>query len=296
MSKHLFSGTGVALVTPFNSNGNVDLVSLKRLVAHTIDNGADFLVVMGTTSEAPVLTEIERKQVIETILETNSGRLKVMLGVGGNNTHAILNQLDKGIVEGISGILSVVPYYNKPQQKGLVAHFNAIADKSPVPVVLYNVPGRTGTNMTAQTCLELAAHPNIIAVKEASGDLQQIMTIIQQKPDDFAVLSGDDALTYPLLALGADGVISVAANAFCKEFSAMVNFGLEGAMQAASRIHYQMLNRMNLLFAEGNPAGVKALLEIMGICEASTRLPIFEASNELKIKLKEEFIQNQNRI
>jgi 4-hydroxy-tetrahydrodipicolinate synthase len=217
-----------------------------------------------------------------------------LLGVGGNNTQAILDQLDKGIVKGVSGILSVIPYYNKPQQNGLIAHFKAIADKSPVPVVLYNVPGRTGTNMTAKTCLELAQHPNIVGVKEASGDLQQIMTIIQNKPKDFAVLSGDDVLTFPLIALGADGVISVAANAFSKEFSDMVKIARNGQMAEAAKLHYQMLHRMNLLFAEGNPTGVKALLEIMGICGSKTRLPLVEASNQLKTNLKEVFYLNQN--
>ncbi|MDD3635982.1 MAG: 4-hydroxy-tetrahydrodipicolinate synthase [Bacteroidales bacterium] len=294
MTDHLFSGTGVALVTPFDANGNVDVASLNKLVRHTLDNGVDFLVALGTTSEAPTLNNAEKELVVNTILDAASSRCKVMLGMGGNNTKVIVDQLDKGIPDGISGILSVVPYYNKPQQNGITEHFKAIADKSPVPVILYNVPGRTAANMTAQTCLELAQHPNIIGVKEASGDLQQIMTIIQHKPDDFAVLSGDDALTFPMIALGAVGVISVAANAFCKEFSTMVNLALEDRMEEASRLHYQMLNRMNLLFAEGNPAGIKALLEIMGICGSTTRLPLLEASNQLKAKLKEEFISNQN--
>jgi 4-hydroxy-tetrahydrodipicolinate synthase len=294
MSNHLFQGTGVALVTPFEKDGSIAFEALQKLVNHTIDGGVDFLVALGTTSEAPALNEKEKEQVVNTILEVSSGRCPVMLGVGGNNTQAVLDQLDKGISKDISGILSVIPYYNKPQQNGLIAHFTAIADKSPVPVILYNVPGRTGTNMTAKTCLELANHKNIIGVKEASGDLQQIMTIIQNKPDDFAVLSGDDALTFPLIALGAAGVISVAANAFTKEFSEMVRTARNGQMAEAAKLHYQMLDRMNLLFAEGNPAGVKALLEIMGVCESTTRLPIVEASNQLKTNLKAVFYSNQN--
>jgi 4-hydroxy-tetrahydrodipicolinate synthase len=294
MSNHLFQGTGVALVTPFEKDGSIAFEALQKLVKHTIDGGVDFLVALGTTSEAPAMNEKEKEQVVNTILEASSGRCPVMLGVGGNNTQAILDQLDKGISKDISGILSVIPYYNKPQQNGLIAHFTAIADKSPVPVILYNVPGRTGTNMTAKTCIELANHQNIIGVKEASGDLQQIMTIIQNKPDDFAVLSGDDALTFPLIALGAAGVISVAANAFSKEFSEMVRTARNGQMAEAAKLHYQMLDRMNLLFAEGNPAGVKALLEIMGVCDSTTRLPIVEASNQLKTNLKTVFYSNQN--
>ncbi|HOI31367.1 MAG: 4-hydroxy-tetrahydrodipicolinate synthase [Bacteroidales bacterium] len=294
MTDHLFCGTGVALVTPFEEDGNVDVASLHKLVDHTLNNGVDFLVALGTTSEAPTLSLTEKALVVNTIMDAASSRKKVMLGVGGNNTQAVLDQLATGIPDGVAGILSVVPYYNKPQQKGIMEHFKAIADKSPVPVILYNVPGRTAANMTAETCLELAQHPNIIGVKEASGDLQQIMTIINHKPDDFAVLSGDDALTFPMIALGAAGVISVAANAFCKEFSAMVSFSRAGRIEDASRLHYQMLDRMSLLFAEGNPAGVKALLEIMGICGSKTRLPLVEASDQLKAKLKEEFISNQN--
>ncbi|MBG0783178.1 MAG: 4-hydroxy-tetrahydrodipicolinate synthase [Bacteroidales bacterium] len=294
MNNHLFQGTGVALVTPFENDGSIAFKALHKLVKHTLDEGVDFVVALGTTSEAPAMNEKEKEQVVLTILEASSGRCPVLLGVGGNNTQAILDQLDKGIVKGVSGILSVIPYYNKPQQNGLIAHFKAIADKSPVPVVLYNVPGRTGTNMTAKTCLELAHHPNIVGVKEASGDLQQIMTIIQNKPKDFAVLSGDDVLTFPLIALGADGVISVAANAFSKEFSDMVKIARNGQMAEAAKLHYQMLHRMNLLFAEGNPTGVKALLEIMGICGSKTRLPLVEASNQLKTNLKEVFYLNQN--
>ncbi len=294
MNNHLFQGTGVALVTPFEDNGSIAFEALQKLVKHTLDGSVDFLVALGTTSEAPAMNEKEKGEVVQAILEASSGRCPIMLGVGGNNTSALLEQLERGVPNGISGILSVIPYYNKPQQNGLIAHFTAIAEKSPVPVVLYNVPGRTGTNMTAKTCLELARHPNIIGVKEASGNLQQIMTIIQNKPSDFVVLSGDDALTFPLIALGANGVISVAANAFSKEFSDMVKSARNGNMKLAAELHYQMFDRINLLFAEGNPAGVKALLEIMGVCGSKTRLPLVEASNQLKTSLKEVYLSNQN--
>ena len=223
MKNNLFKGTGIALVTPFKSDFSVDVESLTKLVNHVIGNGADFLVVLGTTSEAPTLSSEEKKLVINTILKANNGRLPVMLGLGGNNSQAVIEAIKAQDFTGIQGILSVVPYYNKPNQRGIKAHFEAIANASPVPVVVYNVPGRVGVNLQAATCVELANHPNIIAVKEASGNLQQIMEILRDKPADFDVISGDDGITQPLMALGASGVISVAANAYTKPFSRMMN-------------------------------------------------------------------------
>ncbi|MBU1368810.1 MAG: 4-hydroxy-tetrahydrodipicolinate synthase [Bacteroidetes bacterium] len=293
MNNPVFYGTGVALVTPFKKNLSVDHAALENIVKHTLNNGADFLVALGTTSEAPVLTQDEKQSVVKTIVKTCGERAPIMLGMGGNNTASVVAQIKEQDFQGISGILSVVPYYNKPQQGGIIAHFNAIATASPVPVVLYNVPGRTALNMTAQSCLELAQHPNIIAVKEASGDLQQIMTILKDKPADFSVLSGDDALTMPLIALGADGVISVAANAYTADFSQMVKLQRAGKTHEARILHYKMLEMTTLLFEDGNPAGVKALLNLMGLCEDQLRLPLLSMRPALKQKMKIIFDQNQ---
>ena len=289
----MFKGTGVALVTPFKNDLQVDYPALENIVNHVINNGVDFLVALGTTSEAAVLTEEEKKRVVETIVNTNNGRVHVMLGVGGNNTAAVLQQLKQLVFSGITGVLSVVPYYNKPQQEGIKAHFKAIADISRVPVILYNVPGRTSQNMSAKTCLELAKHHNIVAVKEASGDMQQVMEILRDKPDNFTVLSGDDALTMPLIALGADGVISVAANAYTRDFSDMVKLQRAGETAKARALHYKMLELTNLLFEDGNPAGVKALLNLMGLCEDVLRLPLVSMRSDLKKRMKDIISQNQ---
>lgn len=293
MSESMYKGTGVALVTPFKNDLQVDYPALENIVNHVINNGVDFLVALGTTSEAAVLTEEEKSRVVETIVNTNNGRVPVMLGVGGNNTADILQQLKQQKFHGITGILSVVPYYNKPQQEGIKAHFKAIADICRVPVILYNVPGRTAQNMTAKTCLELAKHPNIVAVKEASGDLQQVMEILRDKPDNFSVLSGEDALTMPLIALGADGVISVAANAYTHDFSEMVKLQRAGETAKARALHYKMLELTNLLFEDGNPAGVKALLNLMGLCEDVLRLPLVSMRSDLKEHMKKIIDQNQ---
>ncbi|MCK9452403.1 MAG: 4-hydroxy-tetrahydrodipicolinate synthase [Bacteroidales bacterium] len=293
MIESMFKGTGVALVTPFKNDMQVDYAALENIVNHVISNGVNFLVALGTTSESAVLTEEEKARVVETIVNTNNGRVHVMLGLGGNNTAAILQQLKQQVFRGITGILSVVPYYNKPQQEGIKTHFRAIADVSRVPVILYNVPGRTSQNMTAKTCLELAKHPNIVAVKEASGDLQQVMTILRDKPDNFTVLSGDDALTMPLIALGADGVISVAANAYTRDFSEMVRLQRTGETAKARALHFKMLEMTNLLFEDGNPAGVKALLNLMGLCEDVLRLPLVSMRSDLKERLKNILAQNQ---
>ena len=289
MKNNIFKGTGIALITPFKQDHSVDVEALDKIVSHVIDNGADFLVVLGTTSEAPTLTAEEKKLVINTILEANNSRLPVLLGMGGNNTQAVIDAVRAQDFTGIQGILSVVPYYNKPNQRGMKAHFEAIADASPVPVVVYNVPGRVGVNLQAATCVELAKHPNIIAVKEASGNLQQIMEILRDKPADFDVLSGDDGITQPLMALGAQGVISVAANAYTKPFSRMMRAMKEGRTDEALRLHYAMLKMNQLIFADGNPAGIKCLMSHMGLCENMLRLPLVKANEKVEADIIEEW-------
>ncbi len=279
------------MVTPFKNDFSVDVEALKRIVNHVIDNGADFLVVLGTTSEAPTLSNQEKRLVINMILETNAKRLPVMLGMGGNNTQAVIEAVKSQDFTGIQGILSVVPYYNKPNQRGMKAHFEAIAEASPVPVVVYNVPGRVGVNLQAATCVELAKHPNIIAVKEASGNLQQIMEILRDKPADFDVLSGDDGITQPLMALGATGVISVAANAYTKPFSLMMHAMKKGRTDEALRLHYAMLRMNQLIFADGNPAGIKCLMSHIGLCKNVLRLPLVPVNEKVEAEIIEEWKQ-----
>ena len=295
MKHNPFKGTGIALITPFKKDLSVDIESLIKIVNHVIDNGADFLVVLGTTSEAPTLTSEEKNLVINTILKANNGRLPILLGMGGNNTQAVIEAIKAQNFDGIQGILSVVPYYNKPNQRGMKAHFEAIADASPVPVVVYNVPGRVGVNLQAATCVELAQHPNIIAVKEASGNLQQIMEILRDKPTDFDVLSGDDGITQPLMALGAQGVISVAANAYTKPFSRMMKAMKEGHAEEALRLHYAMLRMNQLIFADGNPAGIKCLMSIMGLCENVLRLPLVTVNDKVETDIIEEWKQLKDK-
>lgn len=289
MKNNLFKGTGIALVTPFKSDFSVDVESLTKIVNHVIGNGADFLVVLGTTSEAPTLSSEEKKLVINTILNANNRRLPVMLGMGGNNTQAVAEAIRAQDFAGIDGILSVVPYYNKPNQRGMRAHFETIADTSPVPVVVYNVPGRVGVNLQAATCVELARHPNIVAVKEASGNLQQIMEILRDKPADFDVLSGDDGITQPLMALGAMGVISVAANAYTSLFVRMMKAQKEGHINEALRLHYAMLQMNQLIFADGNPAGIKCLMSYIGLCENVLRLPLVTVNEKVEADIVEEW-------
>ena len=289
MKYNPFKGMGIALVTPFKTDRSVDVEALINIVNHVIANGADFLVVLGTTSEAPTLSADEKQLVINTILEANEGRLPVMLGMGGNNTQAVIEAVKNQDFKGIQGILSVVPYYNKPNQRGMKAHFEAIANASPVPVVVYNVPGRVGVNLQASTCVELAQHPNIIAVKEASGNLQQIMEILRDKPADFDVLSGDDGITQPLLALGATGVISVAANAYTKHFSRMMKAQKEGRIEEALRLHYAMLRMNQLIFADGNPAGIKCLMSHIGLCENVLRLPLVPVNEKVENDIANEW-------
>ena len=283
-----FKGTGVALITPFKLNGEVDIEALERIVNHVIDGGADFLVALGTTSEAPTLTPEEKTTVVDTILKANANRLPVLLGLGGNNTQSVIGQIQSQDFTGIDGILSVVPFYNKPNQRGMRAHFEAIADASPVPVVVYNVPGRVGVNLQAATCVALAQHPNIVAVKEASGNLTQIMEILRDKPEGFDVLSGDDAITQPMVALGATGVISVAANAYIRPFATMMRAMREGDVTTALRLHYAMLRMNQLIFADGNPAGIKCLMSHMGLCQNVLRLPLVPVGEKVEEEIRVE--------
>lgn len=268
-------GMGIALVTPFKADMSVDYEALKRLVEYQVGAGADFLAVLCTTAETPTLTPEERAKVKRLVIDVVHGRIPIVLGCGGNNTMAIVNELRTGDWQGVDAILSVVPYYNKPSQEGLYQHFMAIANASPVPVILYNVPGRVGVNMTAATTLRLANdNPNIIAIKEASGNFDQIDDIIKNKPRRFTVLSGDDGITFPLITLGAEGVISVIGNAFPREFAKMVRLALDGDYQNALTIHHRFKELFSLLFVDGNPAGVKAMLNAMGYCENVLRLPL----------------------
>ena len=265
----------VALITPFKKNGDVDFEALLRLVESLVSNGADFLCVLGTTAETPTLTSEEKEQIKRAVVKQVNGRIPLLLGCGGNNTQAVINSLKNDNLSGYSGILSVCPMYNKPSQEGLYQHFKAIAEASPLPVVLYNVPGRTGVNMTAETTLRLARNcSNIVAIKEASGNITQMDDIIKNKPDNFDVISGDDGITFPLITLGAVGVISVIGNALPKEFSRMVRLALNGDYKNALTIHHRFTELFSLLFVDGNPAGVKAMLNLMGACENVLRLPL----------------------
>ena len=287
MKARPFSGTGVALVTPFRKQQeNVDFTKLEHLIETIIASGVDYIVALGTTSEAATMTESERSAVQEFIVETVGGRLPIMLGLGGNNTLSLTDTLAATNFDGISGILSVAPYYNKPNQRGLLQHYRSVAEASPVPVVIYNVPGRTGVNISAETTLTLAKEcPNILGIKEASGNMAQVMEILRQRPDGFSVISGDDSLTLPMLAMGADGVISVMANALPKEMGQMVKFALKGELKKALLLHYRMLPLMNAIFDEGNPTGIKALMEIQGLINNVLRLPLVKASKQLTNKL-----------
>ena len=287
MKAPTFTGTGVALITPFRrGQETVDFTKLEGLIENIITSGVDYIVALGTTSEAATMTESERAAVLEFIVETVNSRVPIMLGMGSNNTLSLTDSLARTNFDGISAILSVAPYYNKPNQRGLMAHFRSVAEASPVPVVIYNVPGRTGVNISAETTLALATEcPNIIGIKEASGNMQQVMEILRNRPDGFRVISGDDALTCPMIAMGADGVISVIANALPKETSDMVRFALKGDMKKALPLHYRLLPLMNAIFEEGNPTGIKALLETQGMIYNVLRLPLVKASKQLTNKL-----------
>jgi len=281
-----FSGTGVALVTPFRKQGTIDFTTLENLVETVINSKVDYIVALGTTSEAATMNERERTAIIDNIIEVVNGRVPIVLGLGGNNTLDIVDKIKNMDFTGIDGILSVSPYYNKPQQRGIYLHYKSISEVSPVPIIMYNVPGRTACNITAETTLQIATDcSNIVATKEASGNMPQVMEILRNKPEGFSVISGDDALTLPMMAMGATGVISVAANAFPKEMSEMVNYALKGDLKKALPLHYKLLPIMNALFEEGNPAGVKAALEIKGMISNNLRLPLVKVSKPLYNKL-----------
>ncbi len=275
MAQNIFKGLGIALITPFQTDGSVDFTALKRLVEYQLQHGADFLCILATTGETPCLTKDEKQEIKNTVVEVNKGRVPILMGCGGNNTAAVVEEIKNTDWKGISGILSVCPYYNKPSQEGLYQHFKTIASASPLPIVLYNVPGRTGINLQASTTLRLANDcENIIGIKEAAGSLEQVDEIIKGKPDRFDVISGDDALTFSMVASGAAGVISVIGNALPKEFSRMIRLEFHGEYEAARKIHHSFTELYSLLFVDGNPAGVKALLHEMGFIENVLRLPL----------------------
>ena len=292
MARIDLSGLGVALITPFKDDESVDYKALTKMVDHLIANGTDYIVALGTTAEAISLSDEEKKEVTRAIVEQVDRRVPVVLGFGGNCTQRILHQIDHTDFKGIDAILSVVPYYNKPSQEGIYQHFKAITSVTPLPVVLYNVPGRTVTNMTAETTLRLAHEfASIIAIKEASGNLAQINEIIKNKPAGFQVISGDDGLTLPMLAIGAEGVISVLGNAFPKEFSSMVRFALNGDFQSARNLHLRFVELFELLFVDGSPSGVKSLLSMMGLIENKLRLPLVPVRDTTYEKINH-FLQN----
>ena len=275
MSHIDLSGMGVALVTPFRHDKSIDYDALARLIDYQIDNEVAYMVVLGTTSENPALEPDEREELSSYIARKVAGRVPLVRGVGGNNTAAVVRELQTTDLSAYSAILSVVPYYNKPSQEGIYRHYEAIAKASPLPIVLYNVPGRTGVNMTAETTLRLAADfPNLVAIKEASGNMQQVDDIIHHQSTDFQVISGDDAITFPLITLGAVGVISVIGNAFPREFSRMVRLAIDGDYDRARTIHHRFTDLFRLLFVDGNPAGVKCVLHYMGMIENELRLPL----------------------
>ena len=275
MAHNIFKGLGIALITPFTSDGSVDYDALKRIIDYQRDNGADFLCILATTGETPCLTKDEKSAIKTLVVNRVKGRVPILMGCGGNNTRAVVEEIRETDWLGVSGVLSVCPYYNKPSQEGLYRHFKAIAEASPLPVVLYNVPGRTGINLKAETTVQLAEDcENIIAIKEAGGSLEQVDEIIKNKPARFDVISGDDALTFPMIASGAAGVISVIGNALPKEFSRMIRLEFNGEYEAARKIHHRFTELYSLLFVDGNPAGVKALLHGMGMIENELRLPL----------------------
>tara|TARA_B100000963_G_scaffold61643_1_gene49582 strand:+ start:619 stop:1509 length:891 start_codon:yes stop_codon:yes gene_type:complete len=283
-----FNGTGVALVTPFKKDGEVDYSALEKLVEFQIQNGVNYLVVQGTTGESVTLTDQEKISVLEFVIEINKERLPIVLGIGGNNTNLVIEQINQFSNYKIDGILSVSPYYNKPSQEGIYAHYKALSKASSLPIILYNVPGRTSSNISPDITLKLANEcENIVAIKEASGDLEQIMQIILNKPDGFLVISGDDALTLPHLAIGGDGVISVVANAFPKRFSTMVSSILKGDLDLAKQKHYELFEIIKYLFADGNPGGIKYVLKLINICEDNMRLPLVNINEKTANKLYE---------
>ncbi|MFD2823890.1 4-hydroxy-tetrahydrodipicolinate synthase [Lacinutrix iliipiscaria] len=283
-----FIGTGVALVTPFNKDLSVDHKSLANIVEHNIENGTDYLVISGTTGESVTITAAEKKAIINTISKANNGRLPLVLGIGGNHTAQIIEEIKSTDFSNIDAILSVSPYYSKPTQEGLYQHFKAVSEVSPVPVILYNVPGRTSKNMTPETTLRLARDfKNIIAVKEAGNDVHQYLQLLKNKPEDFLIISGDDDLALGVVLAGGAGVISVIGQALTKDFTTMINLGLKGDAKASYALHFKLMEVTSLIFSENNPAGIKAVFEALKMCDATVRLPLVEATNALKQKIAE---------
>ncbi|WP_127846373.1 4-hydroxy-tetrahydrodipicolinate synthase [Psychroflexus aestuariivivens] len=281
-----FIGTGVALATPFTKTKEIDVEALKKLVHFQIDNGIDYIVVLGTTAESATLTKAEKKLAKDTIITENAGRLPLVLGLGGNDTKQLVEDIQNEDLEGFDALLSVTPFYNKPTQNGLYKHFEAVSKASPLPIILYNVPGRTGVNMSPVTVTRLANDfKNIIGIKEAAGDLVQAMQMIKDTPENFLVISGDDMITLPMVLAGGSGVISVMAEGFPKSFSQMVKFGLERNVEKAFNLHYKLMDGIDLIFKEGNPAGIKAVFELKKIATSEVRLPLVEASKDLKSEL-----------
>ena len=285
-------GTGVALVTPFKKDFSVDVEALTRIVNYQIDNGINYLVVLGTTAENATLSQEEKELVIQTVVSTNNGRLPLVLGVGGNNTHKIIEELQSRDFSDFVAILSVSPYYNKPTQEGIYQHFKAIATASPVPVIIYNVPGRTGSNMLPSTVLRLAHDfKNIVAIKEAAGDLVQAMSIIKDKPKDFLIISGDDMIALPMVLAGGSGVISVIGQGFPKQFSELIRLGLDKKVDEAFKLHYQLADSIDMIFEQGNPGGIKEVLKSLGISENCLRLPLVNVNTDLATRI-DLFVKN----
>ena len=281
-------GMGIALITPFKKDGSVDFDALARLVEYQIGNGTDYLVILGTTAETPTLTEEEKDEIVRVVIAKNNKRLPIVMGIGGNNTRTVVEKIKATDLSQVDAVLSVVPYYNKPSQEGIYQHYKAIASATDTPIILYNVPGRTGVNMQAKTTLRLAHDfSNIVAIKEASGNFTQIDEIIKNKPKDFMVISGDDGITFPLLTLGAVGVISVIGNALPREFSRMVRLAMRGDLEGAREIHYRFTELMELLFVDGNPAGVKSMLSMMGFIENELRLPLVPTTLQTTERMRE---------
>jgi 4-hydroxy-tetrahydrodipicolinate synthase len=280
------TGTGVALVTPFTGSGDIDEKGLERLVNYQVDNGIDYLVVLGTTAETATLNKDEKERVKEIVIRANDRRLPLVLGIGGNNTADVVSELQTSDLSAFTAVLSVSPYYNKPTQEGIYRHFEAVSNASPLPLILYNVPPRTGSNMTAETTLRLASNfDNIVAIKEASGDFDQALALLLKKPDDFLVISGEDKLALPLVLAGGSGVISVVGQGFPAEFSEMIRLGLKGESSRAYGLFFPLMESIDLIFEEGNPAGIKCLLELLGISTLQVRLPLMPATEDLRQKL-----------
>jgi 4-hydroxy-tetrahydrodipicolinate synthase len=282
-----FKGTGVAIVTPFKNDSSIDFSALGRVINHVIKGGINYIVALGTTGESVTLTKDEKKAIVSYVIEAVDSRVPLIVGIGGNNTQEVINSIRQTDLSGIDGLLSVAPYYNKPTQRGLFQHFKAIATWSPVPVIMYNVPGRTSCNISADTCLELAHQcENITGIKEASGDISQIMKIIKGKPENFGVISGDDMLTIPIIAVGGIGVISVLGNAFPAAWTELVNHALKNNFKSAREIQFRYLEMIELLFTEGNPAGIKAMLSVMNICQNTLRLPLVPVSRTTMTRIQ----------